>query len=305
VIAALLFAFYRTVTDASDLSAILEVDDATETVQLTLNDAKRDIRQTLLDAWKLPEETRKKYIKRLLLRWHPDKNPDQEKIATEATQYLFEALDKLEKGLPLDDEMTFSAASTYSNGYSQNGYYGAYYSYISKRAKQHRKQQEQYRKNYERNTQNVEERRKRDFIKSFTMSRNPQPGEGHRWLRQAQYDLEAAGNDGRGGNYPCGEWACFKYYQAAMKALKGAQYARDANNINGDDFKDITNGLDDADVSGWTFNLQRLVKSPGYMQYPTDHQAHKVPHDVFTDDVVQTARELSQKIFDWSNNYIG
>lgn len=95
------------------------------------------------------------------------------------------------------------------------------------------------------------------------------------------------------------------YFQAAMKALKGAQYARDANNIQSDDFKDITNRLDNAEeVRGWTFNLQRLVTSPGYMQYPTDHQAHKIPHDVFTEDVVKTARELSQKIIDWSKNYI-
>lgn len=91
-----------------------------------------------------------------------------------------------------------------------------------------------------------------------------------------------------------------------MKALKAVHYARDANSIIiSDDFNDIANRLDNADVRGWTFNLQSLVKSPSYMQYPTDHQAHKIPHDVFTDDKVQPVRELSQKIIDWCRNYIG
>src|SRR6218665_3967420 len=149
--AALLYVFHRTLTDASDLSSFVQVDDV-ETVDMNLDDAKRDIKQTLLDAWKLPEESKKKYIKRLLLMWHPDKHPDQQLLATEATQYLFDAIDKLERGLPLDDENTLSAASTYGSSYSHSGYYGAYYSYISKRAKEHRKHQERYRKNYEQNT---------------------------------------------------------------------------------------------------------------------------------------------------------
>lgn len=90
-----------------------------------------------------------------------------------------------------------------------------------------------------------------------------------------------------------------------MKALKAVQYARDANSITGDDFKDITSRLDNAEVNDWTCNLQSLVKSPSYMQYPTDHQAHKIPHDVFTEDKVQRVRELSQKIIDWCRDYIG
>ena len=32
----------------------------------------------LEEAWQLPEAQRKKIIKRLLLKWHPDKNPNED-----------------------------------------------------------------------------------------------------------------------------------------------------------------------------------------------------------------------------------
>ncbi|KAK3735701.1 hypothetical protein QZH41_001317 [Actinostola sp. cb2023] len=40
-----------------------------------LDEAKRQVRKTLEEAWRLPEEKRKKIIKRLFLAWHPDKKP--------------------------------------------------------------------------------------------------------------------------------------------------------------------------------------------------------------------------------------
>lgn len=43
-------------------------------------------------------------------------------------------------------------------------------------------------------------------------TKNPQPGEARRWLRQAEADLVAASNDLSSGN-PSYEWACFKCHQ--------------------------------------------------------------------------------------------
>ena len=39
--------------------------------------------------WKLPEEQRKKVIKRLMLKFHPDKNPDKIDLCTKITQVLY------------------------------------------------------------------------------------------------------------------------------------------------------------------------------------------------------------------------
>ena len=44
--------------------------------------------------------------------------------------------------------------------------------------------------------------------------RNPQPGEAHRWFRQARADLKAADKDLAADN-PSYEWACFKCHQVS------------------------------------------------------------------------------------------
>ncbi|ESO81888.1 hypothetical protein LOTGIDRAFT_60223, partial [Lottia gigantea] len=62
----------------------------------------KEIRQLLNKAWKLPEADRKRVIKRLLLKWHPDKNPNNVKLATEITQKIFNYVDHLKKGGSLD-----------------------------------------------------------------------------------------------------------------------------------------------------------------------------------------------------------
>ncbi|XP_013763751.1 sacsin-like [Pundamilia nyererei] len=54
----------------------------------SVQEAKREIDKCLAEIWRLPEEERHKAIKRLYLRWHPDKNPDCQSLASEAFKYL-------------------------------------------------------------------------------------------------------------------------------------------------------------------------------------------------------------------------
>lgn len=58
------------------------------------------ITETLQEAWKSPEAERKKVIKQLLLKWHPDKNADDPALALAATQHIQSEVDRLENGLP-------------------------------------------------------------------------------------------------------------------------------------------------------------------------------------------------------------
>ena len=47
-----------------------------------------DLSRQLDEIWKLPEEERKKAIKRLCLKWHPDKNLDNQGLAEEVFKFL-------------------------------------------------------------------------------------------------------------------------------------------------------------------------------------------------------------------------
>jgi len=53
-----------------------------------LEQAKSEVNQELRLLWSLEENDRKKKINRLLLKWHPDKNPGKEKFASEVFKHL-------------------------------------------------------------------------------------------------------------------------------------------------------------------------------------------------------------------------
>ena len=106
-----LYKFARTesipVVDCFEV-AIAEHSDATQ-LSKTLHDEDSDwkkIRKEICTAlqriWRLPEEERRKGIKRLYLKWHPDKN--DHKLATEAFQFLKQQISRLDAGLPLSEE---------------------------------------------------------------------------------------------------------------------------------------------------------------------------------------------------------
>jgi hypothetical protein len=72
--------------DSTDLDAIL-----------------KELRTTLIEAWRLPEDERKRVIRRLRLTWHPDKNPHRKELCTRVFQLLQNWISMLEAGCPIDD----------------------------------------------------------------------------------------------------------------------------------------------------------------------------------------------------------
>ena len=56
----------------------------------------------LKEIWKLPEDLRKKAIRRLFLKWHPDKH-DNPEWAEKVFKFMMKQIEHLEKGEPLDD----------------------------------------------------------------------------------------------------------------------------------------------------------------------------------------------------------
>ena len=89
-----------------------------------------------------------------------------------------------------------------------------------------------------------------------------------------------------------------------MKALRGAQYARDANRDFGlDDVRQLAKGFDD-DIQSRATELHRLVNSPNRLQYPTEYSSMDIPHDVITLDTCQTARTVCSSVVEWCQAFI-
>ncbi|CAH3194039.1 unnamed protein product, partial [Porites evermanni] len=154
-----------------------------------------EISKLLEDAWKLPEEKRRKIIKRLYLQWHPDKNVGDEEFCTEVCKHIQSETSRLERGEPRGCQQSSGMGSSRS----QHGSYGQFFNCWGERAREHHTQREGYRS-------------RQQFSRNSARARNPQPREARRWLRQAEADIAATEND-IVHQRPFYEWACFKCHQ--------------------------------------------------------------------------------------------
>ena len=202
----------------------------------TLQELMEAVSDTLEEAWELPENQRKKVIKRVLLKWHPDKNIGNEQLATVITQHIGAELERIESGMPRPskfDEFDFQLDPRNPFSTSENfkkNFYNAYqffFDQVNKRAKEHKEQRQRYRENFSKEYSSTKGEYNFDVPPSFT-NVNPQPAQAKRFLRQAQEDLRAADNDYE-AREPAFEWVCFKAHQVCKKT----QYTSFCGDIEG------------------------------------------------------------------------
>ncbi|XP_040003647.1 sacsin [Xiphias gladius] len=177
---------------------------STRSSPASVDEAKMEIDKCLAEIWTLPEEERQKAIKRLYLRWHPDKNPDCEFLATEAFKYLQNRIDELSQGKGK------TAGSSCPRG---NSNFSDFYQQWNQEARHHRSGRNRF-------------SRGSHSYNFWTHNGNvPRPNreEAQRWCRQARCDLNAAYKDTDGGST---EWCLFKVHQAVEKSLIAAEYKR-------------------------------------------------------------------------------
>ena len=168
-----------------------------------------EISDLLEQAWKMPEEKRRNVIKRLYLRWHPDKNVGNEELCIDGSplsnreisfcRCLRNEISRLERGEPRDIPQTYPGFTGSTQGTSYDDFFFSW----GNRARQHHAQREGYRTRQ----QSYESSRGRP---------NQQPGEARRWFRQACADVTAVMNDVV-CNKPSFEWAGFKCQHVEFK----------------------------------------------------------------------------------------
>ena len=162
-----------------------------------LQEVLDEISKLLEVAWKLPEEKRRKIVKRLYLQRHPDKNVGDEEFCTEVCKHIQSETSRLNRGEPRGSQQSPDVGSSRS----QRGFYDDFFHSWKARAREHSTQREGY-------------RYKQKFPRNFARAKNPQPGEARRWLRQAKADIAATEND-IVYQRPSYEWACFKCHQVS------------------------------------------------------------------------------------------
>lgn len=263
---------------------------STSSLPTSLDEAKREIDKCLNEIWGLPEEERRKGIKRLYLRWHPDKNPDCLPLATESFKYLQNRIDELSKGKTL----TATTNSSYS---SRSSGYRNFYQQWDQEARHHRSGRERFFRSYH----------SYNFWSHNTNIPKPNKKEAQRWFKQARCDLDAAQVDTSGKST---EWCFFKVHQAVEKALFAAEYKRNGRHSTGNSIFTIA-----AEVSNYHPQLKVLLqivtdlKALGVdakkTQYPSYHPYPHIPNEQFRSEKAMVALSKACELLRKIEEYVG
>ncbi|KAJ4933385.1 hypothetical protein JOQ06_030216 [Pogonophryne albipinna] len=262
---------------------------STRSSPASLEEAKMEIDKCLKEIWTLPEEEKHKAIKRLYLRWHPDKNLDCIDLATEAFKYLHNQIAELSKGKGKGQ----NTGSSYSSGRSD---FRNFYDEWNQEARHHRNARDGFSRS----------NRSYNFWEHNKNVPRPDKAEAQRWRRQARCDLDAAYKDVSGAST---EWCLFKVHQAVKKSLTAAKYKRDGQHPTSSSILSLA-----AEVSLYNLKLRvlpqivRNLKALGVddkkTQYPNCHPFPHIPNEQFKPENELLALESASELLSLVEEYV-
>ena len=205
-----------------------------------LKSIKKQLCNELREIWKLPTTEKTKAIRRLYLKWHPDKNPDRPILAEEVFKFLKKQIERLEQGLPLEDpdETATEGIPSQRPFGSRGSRWSSYFRTWNHTAHQHF-----------RSGASEDHYRARgggggwgggggqgggsgpthaQFPFDEDLGPQPDQQEGERWVKQAEVDfgtLIILLNRTSTSQNVSGS-VCFMAHEVAEKALKGGMYAK-------------------------------------------------------------------------------
>ena len=290
-------------------------DPESESVQLwdAIKDEKlksimKEICQELKRIWKLKnEEQKRKAIKAMYLKWHPDKNPNP--LATKAFQFLQRQIQRLQQGLPLEDHDEIDEESQPS--FTPNSYWDTVFrnwdNIARSRTRYWRREQTH---NNSRTTSDGATSYYHNRFSSFDSSMEsvrvvPDPLTAKVWMKQAEHDLNALrilAQEVDVHRDVCAH-VCFMAHQVTEKALKAGMYQ--VNGLHSSALKHHHLGghasaiqqMKSSAAELWTLasKLESYYLDP---RYPNCYSPIKVPSDQYAPEQAAQARDAAEKIVD-------
>ena len=281
-----------------------------------LKSIKRQLCNELREIWKLPQSEKTKAIRRLYLKWHPDKNQDQPELAEEVFKFLKRQINRLEQGLPLEDPDKPDTGGIPSQR-PFNSEWSSYFRTWNHTAHQHfrsRASEDHYRARGSgggwgggggRRGSSGPTHTQFPFDEDF----GPQPDqqEGERWVKQAEVDFGALmillNRTPTSQNVSAS--VCFMAHEVAEKALKGGMYAKcglGEKSLKSHNLTPLAYALQAKEPSstqglaGYTTPLEDYYLDTRFPnQYPGSTM---IPADHYTPEDAQQAKENAENILD-------
>ena len=270
---------------------------------------KRTVCIELKGIWELKDEDeKKKGIKRLYLKYHPDKaNPNEHDLYEDVFKFLKRQIDRLEEGLCLEDP-DLPQKNPHSTPHPSHWtyYYNGWDDYVRTTSSAWRNRQSSRREKNEHDQTRAED----DTTKTYSrwqMIFNLQPKknleEAKRWLRQAESDLKAM-TCLMHLSLPC--QVLFLAHEASEKALKAGMYALvglNPSSLKTHDLVCHAYAISSEKGGDW-MRLPNLVSSMEqyYLdsRFPNKHTFPDAPVDIYTQaqakEVADNAEEVVKLI---------
>ena len=258
---------------------------------------RKEICRELRRIWKFPEVLRRKAIKALYFKWHPDKNDHP--LATKAFQFLQCQIARLHAGKPLQDPEDEDAEESADDEttYPDSSWRHWFHTWDDI-ARSHRRAREQERMYY----------RSRGGFSLGNFYTRPKPDQTTAvvWIRQAEADLKALQLlQDRTNHHPqvCAH-VCFHAHEVAEKALKAGMYAVCGLHPESLRYHDLDGhaGALEQERPALTIGLRVYASSlrKHYLKsrFPNQYHPPTTPSDVYTQDQARDARQKAEMIFD-------
>ncbi|NXY90052.1 SACS protein, partial [Alcedo cyanopectus] len=273
----------------------------------SLPEILREVTSVIEQAWKLPESERKKIIRRLYLKWHPDKNAENLDIANEVFKHLQNEINRLEKQAFMDQNVDRASRRPFSSSASRfqsdKFSFQRFYTSWNQEATSHKSERQQCKEKGPSSTGPSHSQR---FFVPPTFRSVGNPVEARRWLRQARANFSAARND---LHKNANEWVCFKCYLSTKLALIAADYA-----VKGKSDKDVKPAALAQKIEEYSQQLEGLTNDVQTLEaygvdslktrYPDLLPFPQIPNDRFTSEVAMRVMECTACIIIKLENFI-
>ena len=293
-------------TKETSLKCVSFEGKASESIVQNLDEIKEAIKSEVCAVFRMPTAERTTAIRRLYLKWHPDKNLSNPAIAEEAFKFLKHELEIQEHG---SEYSWHKDSKAWDDTAHRHKYY--YWEYYYPRSSSGAGE-ERGGSSTRRRGRGSRGRSSNSFFGGDGFTPPKQEAEGKRWIRQAEVDfkaLEALMKKAAKTINNLSSNVCFMAHEVAEKALKGAMYA--------------THGLRDASLKSHKLELlaqaleSHTLKASGLValsatlepyfpetRFPNYWTFPSIPADHFSLSLAEEAREKARDILEIVNNIV-
>ena len=289
-------------SESSEL-VLVDPDGATAQVrQVTdsqrLLEIKRTICKELKGIWKLKnEDEKKKAIKRLYLKYHPDKvNPNEHDLYDNVFKFLKRQIDRLEERLPLEDP---DLAQEISHSTPHSSHWTHWYNDWDVYARKISTWRDSHSRRPTKTKDSTEVYGAWKMIDDLQPKQNPMEAE--RWLKQAESDRKAMIYLKEAPSALSCQ-VLFLAHEVSEKALKAGMYALvglNPSSLKKHDLVCHANAISSVKGGDWT-GLPNLVSSMEHYyldsRFPNNHSLPDAPVDVYTKTQAEEMADNAEEV---------